>query len=1358
MKHYVLLILMVALAWRSALYAQESCGTQGYEQFVSRMHLDEPVLRQLERSFADHVIARTLQLVDVPVQFHIVRSTAGQSPVTDATIAQAMASMNGYFQNAGLRFFQCAAPKFINDNIFLNYSIGQQSQLVAKSYVEKVVNIYCVGTIEGGTIAGYTYLPGSGQPDIIVMDDGVLATATLTHEMGHYFGLLHTHGSSNCSASASATNELVNGSNCTEGGDYICDTPADPGLLGPNCGQSQVDVNCGYIGSARDANGQLYTPDVRNIMSYSRSGCRDRLSAGQYARIFSTFTQYRTYLKCAGTEAVTKRLSLDGPLTFNPSPVRAGKAFTLVTRIKNTGNAKFTGKVQASLFNRQGQSIGTLGTISIKDTLVPGAVFPTALEFSSQNLILQQETYKVGVYFLADSSLTYELAGNESFKSYVDLVVDGEPLPCDAPDSLKLLETGPSYVLFDWAASKVASAFYRASYREQGTLTWTEVPSWSSDRMVIVNRKPCTVYEFRVKVVCPDGESEWSPIITGKTTGCASTYCHSYGNSLRSYIDEVQIGTTKNNSGNNYGYKDFTNIQTTVCAGGFLSFTLTPGMSSTETPRTVYWRVWADLNQDNDFTDANELLFQISEANSKPVSVIWQMPDQVKAGSTRLRISMDSKEFPLPCAVNDTRDVEDYTLVVCGSVAFDVNPSRLNFPWEGGVEKLTLTSDQPWEATPMQPWLLISKKSGIAGKHELQVEAAEYTGVVSRTGSIAVRANTLSKIVEVRQSGRLVSAEQLIATAAGKTTSLEINTDTAWVVAEKPDWVSLISPMQGKSMLGSSVVLSITCLPNATETPRSGFLAIDWADGQRAEIEIIQDKNNAPITWTVNPTGQTHLVLLSRQLKATLTGLPLLAGDFIGFFYKDGAQLRCAGFGKWSGNLDVISVYADDRSTPSKEGFAQGETFRVKIWRMATGAETLVNAVFAPLKTGALQTHTYRFATNGVSLLEGLNMEQPVPFSVQLSAGYDLFSLPVILQDPDFSAVLQPVRTKVQEVQDYLGLRMQPGSGLNEIGDADVQQGYVSKTSEAVQFEVRGVPVKPSLYPIVIRTGWQIIPFWSMSPKPVAEALSGISSQVVLVKDLQGRNYIPQYGINTIGDLTPGKGYWLMASGTDTLVYPDAYMNVPAAKLSPGTNVSETVRHFKTKPEHPLSPNATLVVLAEGLNHVLKPGDELAVLDPSGRVAGSARFEGENLAVNIYGMERGTPFTVQAWSAARNATITLHPRFAKQEDGQFYPGTLGVLEGVEEVHAPVVPEVKEMRWNVFPNPARDQVTLEIPVALQQDALIRVLRADGKQVATQAAAPSGTLQHVSLKGLPPGPYFIEVRHTGGVWMQKLLIVE
>ncbi len=98
----------------------------------------------------------------------------------------------------------------------------------------------------------------------------------LAHEVGHALGLPHTHGYTNFGT----TDELVNGSNCSTHGDRFCDTPADPNILG------LVNGACVYVGNLTDANGQQYTPNTGNIMSYTNGNCRSHFSAEQHERMY----------------------------------------------------------------------------------------------------------------------------------------------------------------------------------------------------------------------------------------------------------------------------------------------------------------------------------------------------------------------------------------------------------------------------------------------------------------------------------------------------------------------------------------------------------------------------------------------------------------------------------------------------------------------------------------------------------------------------------------------------------------------------------------------------------------------------------------------------------------------------------------------------------------------------------------------------------------------------------------------------------------------------------------------------------------------------------------------------------------
>ncbi len=288
-KMSVFLFLFALCAITNAQIEQE-CGTRFSPEAESNFFEMLPELEKIEKNFQPRSLSRSGDFMNyLPIKAHVLRQDDGTGGLSQSQLNDAITEMNVIYANASIEFFICGGINYIDDTDYYNFSENDEYALTNSNNIDDTINIYFANTVSsstGSSLCGYAYFPG-GPETIIMKNTCATNGSTLSHEMGHFFALSHTHGN------FGATTELVNGSNCDTNGDYICDTPADPKLS-----YSNVNWECSYTGDATDANEDTYVPDEENLMSYSRKTCRSSFSAQQYARINAVLQAARGNLTC----------------------------------------------------------------------------------------------------------------------------------------------------------------------------------------------------------------------------------------------------------------------------------------------------------------------------------------------------------------------------------------------------------------------------------------------------------------------------------------------------------------------------------------------------------------------------------------------------------------------------------------------------------------------------------------------------------------------------------------------------------------------------------------------------------------------------------------------------------------------------------------------------------------------------------------------------------------------------------------------------------------------------------------------------------------------------------------------------
>ncbi len=280
----------------------------------------------------------------VPIAIVVFENTAwtganyiggtGFAQLPDADLNAMIANLNAVYQYAQIEFYECKTRQRVNNPDLYNFysstsdpenATNDETQSAAYD-TPNVLTLYFVGGLAGDHdccgYLGYANYPPSR--DFAIMRYAAVGGPIVAHELGHYFGLFHTHRnlpSLNSGGDANGVpGDPLNNCECLTKGDGICDTWPDPNFattcpascgggscyITPNtCDFSETGYSCVNSGASltiNPASGVDITTGVstvleKNFMNYNQIGnCRNAFTPCQYRKINDVLLNCRSYL------------------------------------------------------------------------------------------------------------------------------------------------------------------------------------------------------------------------------------------------------------------------------------------------------------------------------------------------------------------------------------------------------------------------------------------------------------------------------------------------------------------------------------------------------------------------------------------------------------------------------------------------------------------------------------------------------------------------------------------------------------------------------------------------------------------------------------------------------------------------------------------------------------------------------------------------------------------------------------------------------------------------------------------------------------------------------------------------------
>ena len=159
-----------------------------------------------------------------------------------------------------------------------------------------------------------------------------------------------------------------------------------------------------------------------------------------------------------------------------------------------------------------------------------------------------------------------------------------------------------------------------------------------------------------------------------------------------------------------------------------------------------------------------------------------------------------------------------------------------------------------------------------------------------------------------------------------------------------------------------------------------------------------------------------------------------------------------------------------------------------------------------------------------------------VQHQITIPPGWNSLSSYVMPTETDIEALLSGIFPELVTLQTMTDVYF-PAGGINTIVNWESQSAYKIKVDEEVTLTIAGLLEQNKT--ITLAEGWNLIPVISDQPVEVTSLFSGVANDVIVIKSIADMGiYWPQFDINTLIHLQPGKAYFVKMINASEVTFP----------------------------------------------------------------------------------------------------------------------------------------------------------------------------------------------------------------------------